>query len=184
MKQNKDKIIYGKDCEILPFNDLKIFTSDFKKIFKTNVDRVSRHKAPTHFYKITFTNGRSIIVTPEHPIFAFREGILSCICAKDCVKDDFIPIPKYLPNSSDIIELHDDNGSNHPLAKELTMPRHLTPKLGRVLGYIVSEGHSYKGSGAEIGFSNMDDILLKDFYKLMKDEFNIEPSINERDDGL
>ncbi len=184
MDQNKDKIIFGKDCEILPFNDLKIYTSDFKKIFKTNVDRVSRHKAPNSFYKITFTNGRSIIITPEHPIFVFREGILCCISAKDCIKDDFIPIPKYLPNSSDIIELHDNHGSNHPLAKELTMPRRLTPKLGSLLGYIVTEGHSYKDSGAEIGFSNMDDILLKDFYKLMKGEFNIEPSINERDDGL
>ena len=184
MKQNKDKIIFGKDCEILPFNGLNLFTSDFKKIFRTNVDRISRHKAPNYFYKITFTNGRSIVVTPEHPIFTIREGKLSCISAKDCVKDDFIPIPKYLPNSSDIIELHYKNGSNHPLAKEIIFPRHLTPKLGRILGYIVSEGYSYKGSGAEIGFSNMDDILLKDFYELMKNIFGIEPSINERDDGL
>ncbi|MFX1374971.1 MAG: LAGLIDADG family homing endonuclease, partial [Promethearchaeota archaeon] len=184
MMKNKNNIIYGKDCEILLFNDLKVYTSDFKNIFKTNVDRVSRHKAPNCFYEITFTNGRSIRVTPDHPIFTFREGKVSCISAKDCVKDDFIPIPKYLPNSSEIIELYNENASDHPLAKEYTMPKHLTPKLGRILGYLVSEGHSYKGSGAEVGFSNMDEILLKDFYKLMKDEFNIEPSINERDDGL
>ena len=184
MEQNKDKIILGKDCEILRFNDLKLFTTDFKKIFKTNVDRVSRHKSPEYFYKITFTNGRAIVVTPEHPIFTFREGILKCIKVEDCSKDDFIPIPKYLPNSSDIIELHENINSNHPLAKELTIPRHLNPKLGRLLGYIVSEGHSYKGSGAEIGFSNMDAILLEDFYNLMKDVFSIKPSINEREDGL
>ncbi|MFX0080199.1 MAG: LAGLIDADG family homing endonuclease [Candidatus Hodarchaeota archaeon] len=184
MEQNKDKIILGKDCEILCFNDLKLFTTDFKKIFKTNVDRVSRHKAPEYFYKITFTNGRAIIVTPEHPIFAFREGKLNCINAKDCVKDDFIPIPKYLPNSSDIIELNEIIKSNHPLAKKLTLPRYLDSKLSRIIGYLVSEGHSYRGSGSEIGFSNMDDVLLKDFYELMEDIFNIEPSINERDDGL
>jgi len=184
MKQNKDKILFGKDCEILSFNSLKLFTSDFHKIYKTNVDRISRHKAPSYFYKITFTNGRSIVVTPEHPMFTFREGRLSCISAKDCVKDDFIPIPKYLPNSSDIIELHRNNRQNHPLSKKIIFPKHLTLKLGRLLGYIVSEGHNYKGSGAEIGFSNMDDILVKDFYELMKEEFSIEPSINVRDDGL
>ena len=184
MEQNKDKIIVGKDCEILHFNDLKLFTTDFKRIFKTNIDRVSRHEAPEYFYKITFTNGRAIVVTPEHPIFTFREGILKCISAEDCKKDDFIPIPKYLPNSSDIVELHETIKSNHPLAKEITIPRSLNPKLGRLLGYIVSEGHSYKGSGAEIGFSNMNDILLEDFHNLMKAVFSFKPSINEREDGL
>ena len=184
MEQNKDKIIMGQDCEILNFNELKLFTTDFKKVFKTSVDRVSRHKAPEYFYKITFTNGRTIVVTPEHPIFTFREGILKCISAEDCRKDDFIPIPKYLPNSSAVIELHEIIKSNHPLAKTFNFPRHLDPRLGRILGYLVSEGHSYKGSGAEVGFSNMNDNLLEDFYGLMGDVFNIEPSINEREDGL
>ncbi|MHA2007713.1 MAG: LAGLIDADG family homing endonuclease [Promethearchaeota archaeon] len=184
MAQYNNKKILGKDCEILYFNNLRLFTTDFKKIYKTNVDRVSRHKAPEYFYKIKFTNGRAILVTPEHPIFTFREGMLKCISAEHCRKDDFIPIPKYLPNSSDVIELYEIIKSSHHLAKKLTLPRHLSPKLGRILGYLVSEGHSYKGSGAEVGFSNMDDILLKDFCGLMKDIFKIKPSINDREDGL
>ena len=182
--KNRNNIIYGKDCEILQFNNLKLYTTDFKEIYKTNVDRVSRHKAPDFFYKITFTNGRSIEITPEHPIFVFRDGSLNCISAEECVKGDFIPVPKCLPNSSDIVELHESESSTHPLAKEIAFPKQLNPKLSSLLGYLVSEGHSHKGSGAEIGFSNMDDILLEDFKNLMIELFNIRPSINEREDGL
>ncbi|KKN27366.1 hypothetical protein LCGC14_0865330 [marine sediment metagenome] len=184
MEKNKDKILFGKDCEILQFNDLKIYTTNFKEIFKTKVDRVSRHKAPNYFYKITFTNGRSIVVTPEHPVFTFREGILKCISAEDCIKDDFIPIPKYLPNSSNMVELYENHSSNHPIAKKIIIPKYLNSKLGRILGYLASEGHSYKGSSAEIGFSNMNGILLEDFNYLMEKMFGIKPSINEREDGL
>ncbi len=184
MEKNKDKVIKGKDCEILKYNNLKLYTTNFKEIFKSGVDRVSRHKAPNYFYEITFTNGRSIVVTPEHPIFIYREGMLKCIRAEDCTKDDFIPIPKYLPNSSEEIKLHESISSNHPLTKELFIPKYLNSKLGRLLGYIVSEGYSYKGSSSEIGFSNMNDIILEDFYHLMEDIFSIKPSINEREDGL
>ncbi|MFX1499630.1 MAG: LAGLIDADG family homing endonuclease [Promethearchaeota archaeon] len=184
MEKNKEQIICGKDCEILKYNNLTLYTTDFKKIFKTYVNRVSRHKSPEFFYKITFTNGRSIQVTPEHPLFIYRNGVLNCIRAENCVSGDFIPVPKYLPNSSDIIQLHGKVASYHPLAKDIIIPRHLNLELSRILGYIVSEGHSYKGSGAEIGFSNMNDALLKDFYNLMKILFDIKPSINERDDGL
>ncbi|MCK4779947.1 MAG: hypothetical protein KAT57_07165, partial [Candidatus Lokiarchaeota archaeon] len=184
IEKNNEKIKYGKDCEILKYNNLRLFTTDFKKIFKTNVNRISRHKSPENYYKIMFTNGRSIVVTPEHTLFTYRNGILNCTKAENCIPGDFIPVPKYLPNSSDAVELYGKITSNHPLARDIIIPRHLNPEVGRILGYLVSEGHSYKGSGAEIGFSNMNDTLLDDFYNLMKDVFKIKPCINQRDDGL
>ncbi len=184
MKKNINKVIQGKNCEILDFKNLELYSTDFNKIFKTNIDRISRHIAPDCFYRFKFTNGRSITVTPEHPMFVYRKEGLKCIEAKDCCKDDFIPIPKYLPNSIKSIKLTSLNNHPHPLAKQVLFPSYLDEKLSRILGYLVSEGHSYLGSGAEIGFSNNNNVLNKDFKKLMEDTFNITPSINSKDDVI
>ncbi|MFX1258151.1 MAG: LAGLIDADG family homing endonuclease [Promethearchaeota archaeon] len=184
MAKHKDKVIQGKNCEILPFNDLELYSTNFKKIYKTRINRISRHEAPDYFYKISFTNGRSIVVTPEHPVYIFKDGDLKNIIAEKCSVNDFIPIPKSLPNSNKLIELQYNENLPHPIAKEVKFPNYLTTKLSRILGYLVTEGHSYKGSAAEIGFSNMDGMLLEDFNELMLDLFAINPTINERNDGL
>ncbi|MFX1275486.1 MAG: LAGLIDADG family homing endonuclease [Promethearchaeota archaeon] len=184
LEKNKSKIINGNNCEILKYNNLELYSTDFKSIFKIKIDRISRHKAPEHFYKFTFTNGRSIIVTPEHPLFIFRDGKLNGINAEDCNTNDFIPVPKFLPNSTMKVELNSLNNAPHPLAKELSFPKYLNISLSRVIGYLVSEGHSHKGTGAEIGFSNMDNQLINDFQYLMEDIFQISPNVNERGDGL
>ncbi|NHJ23589.1 MAG: hypothetical protein EAX89_03375 [Candidatus Lokiarchaeota archaeon] len=181
---NAEDIIRGINCEILPFRGLELYSTDFNQIFKIKTDRLSRHKAPDLFYKITFNNGRSITVTPEHPLFVFREGKIANVEASKCNINDFIPLPNYLPNSSITIELRNISTIPHPNAKFLDFPLVLNSKLSRMLGYLVSEGHSFKGSGAEIGFSNKDEALLEDMQSLMYDTFGLEPSINTREDGL
>ena len=183
-ESNHENIIRGIDCEILPFKDLELYSTDFNKIFKIETDRISRHKAPDLFYKITFNNGRSITITPEHPLFVFKEGKLVNIEANKCKVNDFIPLPKYLPNSSSPIELRDISTTSDPKVKSIIFPLSLNSKLSRILGYLVSEGHSHKGSGAEVGFSNMDDTLIKDINTLMYDTFRLKPSINIREDNL
>ncbi|MBY8983062.1 MAG: hypothetical protein KGD57_08945, partial [Candidatus Lokiarchaeota archaeon] len=184
MEKNIGKILHGNDCEILNYKDLKLYTSDFNKIYKTKIDRISRHKAPKYFYKFTFTNGRSLMVTPEHPMFTYRNEKLQCVSANQCCINDFIPIPKYLPNSSKSISLKYLDEKPHPNAKKIIIPQFLDGKLSRILGYIVSEGHSYLGRAAEIGFTNKDKLLLDDFEKLMKMVFYITPTLNIREDGL
>ncbi|TXT59336.1 MAG: hypothetical protein BAJALOKI2v1_220009 [Promethearchaeota archaeon] len=184
MERNKHQIIKGKDCEILPFDNLNLYSTDFNRIFKIKTNRISRHKAPEYFYKFTFTNGRSILVTPEHPMFVFRDGKNQCIEAENCCENDFIPCPKYLPNSSQSIELASIQGSDEYNSKLINFPKNITPKLSKILGYLVAEGHSYKGSAAEIGFSNKDSFLLKDFEELMKCVFQIEPYSYTDKDGV
>lgn len=184
MSKNQHQIIQGKDCEILLFCDLELYSTDFNKIHKTKINRISRHLAPEYFWKFTFTNGRSITVTPEHPIFTYREGKLSCIEAEKIIANDFVPIPKFLPNSTKNVELNNIVSSTDPKAKKVLFPTQISSKLARILGYFVSEGHSYKGSTAEIGFSNMEKNLLKDFQDLMNNVFQITPTISKRKDGL
>ncbi|MBO3802745.1 MAG: AAA family ATPase [Candidatus Brockarchaeota archaeon] len=81
--------VRGVNCEILPLPFLQeIYSIDplsgSAKRFR--IDRVSRHKAPDSFVSITYSNGRSIVVTPEHPVYVFREGRVATVPAS-CVRE-------------------------------------------------------------------------------------------------
>ena len=84
-EQFLDRKIYGIDCEILPVSDLniEILTTDFDKIFRTKINRVSRHKAPSRFIRILYSNGKEILVTPEHPVFVFKDGKIETVSAEE-----------------------------------------------------------------------------------------------------
>jgi len=58
-------VVRGVDCEILDARGMRILinTTNFRDTYAVEVDRVSRHVAPDHFIRITYSNGRSIIVT-------------------------------------------------------------------------------------------------------------------------
>ena len=73
---NRDRVITGKDTEILPVEDVELLAYDInrKEVVRVRADRVSRHRAPDHFIRIRFSNGRSITVTPEHPVMVWENG--------------------------------------------------------------------------------------------------------------
>ena len=66
------------------------------RIFDLAVDRVSRHRAPDHFIQIRYSNGREILVTPEHPVYIAKEGI-ACVPASGAKAGDLAPAPRSLP---------------------------------------------------------------------------------------
>ena len=183
MREHKKDVVQGVDCEILPYAQVSVFSTDFQKIFKTPINRVSRHKAPDQFYRFTFTNGRKITVTPEHPMCVFHETELGTYAARDCVVGNFIPIPRILPNSSKPVSLEQNEAMPDPRAKIINFPGTLSRQLARILGYFITEGHSFKGSTVEIGFTNTDPLILEDFQSLMSIVFGFSPSINNRPDG-
>ena len=76
IEANRDQVILGKDTEVLPVDDIELLAYDLgrKEIVRVKADRVSRHKAPKKFIKIRFSNGREIVVTPEHPIMVWEDG--------------------------------------------------------------------------------------------------------------
>lgn len=76
IETNRDKVITGKDTEILPVDDIELLAYDLEKkeVVKVKADRVSRHKAPEKFIRLRFSNGREITVTPEHPIMVWENG--------------------------------------------------------------------------------------------------------------
>jgi len=185
---NMDQVEDGIDCEILSSD--KIRDSDRRTLLALDlndnrirpapIDRVSRHRAPDHLIEITYSNGRSITVTPEHPVYVMENGEIVTVRA-DAIKNGmFAPIPNNYPlASSDIaLQLPNQDKRNHETDrryKRISFPTRLKSEFGRLLGYIVSEGHIYHSDTngeAEIIISNTDTEIINDIDNLIKEIFD------------
>ena len=60
-------------------------------IFDTHINRVSRHKAPEYFYKITYSNGIDIVVTPNHPIYYYDDDEVKIVAAEKLKVNTIVP---------------------------------------------------------------------------------------------
>ena len=174
MEANSDEVVDGVDCEILPIEDAGVHTVDLEsnEVRKTSVDRVSRHEAPEEFVRVTFSNGRDVLVTPEHPMFVDVGGEIRTVAAEEITEGAYVPAPRKLPNSSAAVELEDE--AHLGKEKDVSLPEALSPDLAEILGFLTAEGHSYAGSAHEIGFSNQDERLLDRMDTLMTRVFGME----------
>jgi len=185
-KKFSNEVIKGVNCEILPlkFSDEIYSVNPLKKIvIRTKINRVSRHKAPDKFVKIRFSNGREILVTPEHPVYVCRDGKIKTIDALNIKVGDFVPAPRELPNSSIPVELK-QVPQTFRNEKTVNLPKKLTAEIAKILGYLVTEGHFYKGVTCEIGFANTNNKFLSEFSHLFTTTFDIKPYISINKDGV
>lgn len=176
LEKNKDKTIEGKDCLILPYEDLEILTTDFKKVFKTKINRISKHKSFDKFIRIKLSNGREITVTPEHPVFTAENGRIITKRA-DCIKlGNPIPIPLNMPIEGKE-QLFNVNIGNRRAKQHIRIPSQNGPELFRILGYFISEGSREINRKKVIGinFTNSEKRLLDEFELLMSKVFNLAP---------
>ncbi|WP_247010292.1 LAGLIDADG family homing endonuclease [Halorientalis litorea] len=173
MADRSDEVVDGVDCEILPVDDVGVHSVDLdaNEVEKTAVDRVSRHEAPDEFVRVTFSNGRDVLVTPEHPMFVDDGGEVGTVEASSIEEGTFVPAPRKLPNSAEPVEL--DPESQQGKEKDVDLPDDLSPDLAEFLGLMTAEGHSDAGSAHEIGFSNQDEPLLARAADLMHDVFGM-----------
>ncbi len=173
MSEYPERNVQGINCEILDARGLHIAlnTTDFRGTYAVDVDRVSRHPAPDHFIKITYSNGRSITVTPEHPVFVFRDGGITTVDAESVHEGDFAPAP--LASSY--------TGSSLLLAPTTTgresvrLPSSMNLAPASFLGFCASEGYSYSGSTKEVGLSNASPTILNEMYASINASFGIDP---------
>ncbi|MEM5855619.1 MAG: LAGLIDADG family homing endonuclease [Candidatus Aenigmatarchaeota archaeon] len=167
----KDKIVKGINCEILPLHEIyiPILTTDGQKLFVTKITQVSRHKPPEKFIKITYSNGREIIVTPEHPVFVFEDSLKTKPATK-VRPGDFVPGVRQLPliTLSKNLELPSTSGR-----KKINFPTEMSTDFGKFLGYFISEGYSYSGSSKEIGISNTSKSIISETQNLTNTLFGI-----------
>ncbi len=178
LEKNKSKIKKGKDCEILDVKSKKVFTTDFKKIKSITPKRVSRHNAFEHFYEVTFDNGRKTKVTPKHPFFVLKDKKIVEIPVEELKKDFFVPAVKSLNYEGKTIFLERIVESK---GKKILQQKKLDKNLALLLGYILSEGYSYKNVKNrvyEVGVSNTDKKIVLKSKKLFEKIFGIKTNIN------
>jgi len=163
INKNKKKVYKGKNCEILPVNNIKLISTDFKSSFPINAVRVSRHKAPEEFRKIILTNGKEITVTPEHPCWTVKEGKITTTPAEKMKKGMFFSIPSEIKIKAKKYKKENDY-------------------LCKILGYHLSDGcyELNRGKKNGIQFWNNDKLLIKDYKDSIKKYFNISPGITKR----
>ena len=175
---NRDKVIEGKNCEILDAKDLniKLLTTDFDKIFETNAFQLSRHKAEKTLITIEFANGRRLTVTPNHPIWIFKDGEFKTISAEKLEKGMQIPIPSFLPISGI------DQGMPIEAVAVKNNLVHNDSSFCRWMGYLLTDGSYELNRGIKNGvnFTNTDINLIKDFFDLTYKIFNVKPYVQMR----
>lgn len=167
----KNEPIQGINCEILPVSGYKVASVDDA----VPVERVSRHKAPDHFVKITYSNGRSITVTPEHPVFVYRNGVYT-IPAEQVTPGCTVPgvAAYYLEHDTTVVRTKDMDKAKFPTT--------ITYKLARLLGYITSTGHIYRSKDniAEVVVLNFDQKIVEDAKSILQEEFGAYSFVSER----
>ncbi|MFW9906528.1 MAG: LAGLIDADG family homing endonuclease, partial [Candidatus Thorarchaeota archaeon] len=175
-KHHLDKRIQGIECEILPINELneEIYTCDFNNFFSIPFSHVSRHKAPPYFVKLLYSNGREILVTPEHPIFVFNNDYIDEIPAELVESNIFVPASRKFEFQGDV-RLKTDV---EPGRKQIRLPERMEVALARFLGFFAAEGYSYHGSSMEVGISNTDPELTSEMKKVIFDTFAMNPIDN------
>lgn len=119
--------------------------------------------------------------TPEHRLMVWRDTSIQEIRADQVTTEDYllVPLGASLPqnristqeprNHRNYTEL--ERKRNHPYTAKHTLPDTLTPALGRLLGYLVSEGQV--NLDKEIKFSNKSKVLLDDYIELFKQCFGV-----------
>ena len=181
MEKNKDKVIQGKNCLILPTKEmeLEMLTTDWRNIFKTKVDRVSKHIATKKFIQLKCGNGRKIKVTPEHPVFTMENDEIKTKRADQIESGDWIPVPLSLPidGKDQKFEVDSKEIYNKRASQHIKVPAQNGASIFKILGYLISEGSRERNRGKTIGinFTNKNPIVLNDFEKAMKKVFGLKP---------
>ncbi len=186
MEDNEEEVVEGEDCEMLEISeedDLNLLSTDFSSIYPRKPSRLSRHGAPDNFYVIKTSSGREVKVTPEHPVWAIKDGEITTSRADEVEEGSWVPVPLNLPIEGEEQELEEVDDF-HPNSKEIKVPEHNSPELCSLIGYIVSDcGYELnRGNKNGLNFTNSDPYLLEDFRSLMENLFGLEAYERERND--
>jgi DNA replicative helicase MCM subunit Mcm2 (Cdc46/Mcm family) len=103
MREHDDKVIHTQNGAKL-FTEplgLRIYTSSFRENYPAAIFSVSRHRAPDRFVRLFFDNGRNITVTPEHPVFVFKNGGIQTEEAEKIREGDHSVAPQGVTYCSD-----------------------------------------------------------------------------------
>ncbi len=180
MDRRREAILPGKDCEILPLDpgQFSLLSTDFQGLHRVPVDRVSRHLAPTHFLRIRYDHGRSVLVTPEHPVFVWKDGEWRSLPAREVRPGDLGPAVAEYPR-----ELNEAILEAPPVRTgrtSVTLPTQYDVRLARLLGYLVSEGHvraRAPGRTWNVSVPSISPALRAEMAGLFESVFGVDPYV-------
>lgn len=86
-------------------DSIELKTTDFKGVQTVRPSLISKHKAPSMFYKLKYSNGYEVTVTPEHPVFVLTEKGIDVIRADQVKEGAFAP---GAPKTADSAPLPED----------------------------------------------------------------------------
>jgi translation initiation factor 2 subunit 3 len=129
--------VYKFDC-----NKVISISQTFEPVKADSLFYFQRYCGP--MYSIRGATGRSISVTPEHPLLINRGGTLSWIRAKEIRRNDYLAFLSYIP-----------------LEQSFTLPDPL-PNLGRIYKLVTWDDYKRLDS-LTCGFSDFSSLMVEDF---------------------
>ncbi|KPV63275.1 MAG: Minichromosome maintenance protein MCM [Candidatus Bathyarchaeota archaeon BA1] len=134
-----------------------------------------KREAPENLYEVTTRTGRTITVTPTHPFFTIRDGVIMPVEAQSLKIHDFIATPRTLKVKVKTQKLQIDIKRGRTSAKHVRIPDKTTPELCRIIGYLLGDGYCCITTTYQTVFTNKNSILRTDFSNCVKRVFGISP---------
>ncbi|MFH0817005.1 MAG: LAGLIDADG family homing endonuclease [Candidatus Micrarchaeota archaeon] len=134
-------------------------------------------EAPEHLFEIKTSTGKAVFTTPAHPFFVLSEGRVVGKKAEELRAGEFIATPRTLPIKGAPQRLPDSRmGKTN--ANHVRIPEFLTPKLARLLGYLIGDGYVRRTpSSYEVSLTNCDLDILDDFRGILLGELSLGSSV-------
>jgi len=148
MEADGKRVVKGEKTEILPDPGIELIgysINSFRPVI-VRADRISRHLAPEKIVELEFSNGRTIRVTPEHPVMIWKSGKVKEVPAEEvCQGDVALAVRQY------------------PIGGE-----NVDPRIARFLGFILSKGSICEEEDA-VEFTTTDKGIAEEFRELVDD---------------
>ncbi len=121
-------------------------------------------KAPEFLYEIETFTGKSVRVTQEHPFFVLSNSLILSKPAKDLKDGEFIATPRYINIPGKIQKLQSiKRGMTN--ANIVQLPEILTPRLARLLGYLIGDGYVRRTKSIPQIIMKSPQEVVKEFIK-------------------
>jgi replicative DNA helicase Mcm len=146
--------------------------------------RVWKREAPDRMYRIRTASGRTIEVTPSHPLFVPSAAGLEAREAERLDEGTFLATPRTLDVPGDDTLDVTYRRSKAPNAVRLDLPEAWTPRLARLVGYIIAEGHVVRrdDNTADVRVTNRDEDILSDVTRAFE-ELSLPYTVDESRTG-
>ena len=170
-----------KKAGVYPIN-LGIITKKGNELIKTTAKNLFVYDC-SHVFKVITRDSREICVTANHPLMTQR----GWVNASDLTTEDVLCIENDNIFPEDYVKLSTFDANNNTRIK-VDLPKELTPKFARYLGYILGEGWketnphlTNTGNVYRVSYASKTKDLLEDWKSIVNEIFGIDSNFRRID---